>query len=82
MNQFNVNVYFTQLDGRWFAATNTAPYLCFEGESDIELIDKLKRAFAFYRTAFEEHDIEGREPAVRPFQIKKTINVCELEVAK
>jgi hypothetical protein len=76
----DIEVYIGTYGDKWIAATGTAPYLCLEAESNVELHAKLLRAVAFCRKAFAELKKGEREEST-PFTLKQKITVRELENA-
>lgn len=61
----NLSVW-TSTDGeRWVVATGTAPYFCFEADSEEEALRIAGRALAFYCEAAASKQ-EGRKTAATP----------------
>lgn len=83
----NAIVYFRQAsDGRWLAATGTAPYFCFEAESQDAVLQVATRALRFYADAIEEFADElkthkGRGETIPTFDRRNAISAKDLVAA-
>jgi hypothetical protein len=86
MNNFSdLKLHIGPFEGKWLAASWTAPYLCFSADSEDELRAKLKRALAFCRRVKEQitQNIAEKEYAniTAPFRPTQVITARELEDA-
>lgn len=59
----DVSVFVAQVGDKWLAATNSAPYFCFEATSEKEATEKAARALSFAAriSAETEQETRGRE---------------------
>ncbi|HEY9092161.1 hypothetical protein [Parasphingorhabdus sp.] len=53
-------------DGRFVAATNTAPYFCFRADSEEEAVQKAERALEFYFCWEDSHEIQRNKIIHKP----------------
>lgn len=73
-------VYTTEIHGRWFAATNRAPFFCFEAKSEKEALAVAGSALKFY--VGEKGQILSTDvPNFERFQPKNRIPASELAAA-
>lgn len=75
----DLKVHFGKDGATWLAATGRAPYFCFSGASEAEVLSKVKKALAFYRAANRR---SGRTNCLTTdFNTQKTYSARELVAA-
>jgi hypothetical protein len=78
----NLTIY-TATDGEsWIAATTSSPFLCLEGASEREALERAARALRFHQTAAAQAgQNQGRERQFPGFKIQNRVSARELAIA-
>jgi predicted RNase H-like HicB family nuclease len=85
MNDYsNILVHTAEIDGKWIAATNAAPYFCFEAASEEAAFATAARALRFFFSVVTEHGNplqEERVEADPAYHRGHTVSAKELACA-